>query len=59
MRTFHVRVHWSKENDWSGNEDANTPEEALAKMRYKVAQKSGVPEEYLNNCAQFTVMLIL
>jgi len=52
---FHVRTHWSKENDWTGHHEADTPEEALAKARCALAQRVGVTEEYLNSHAHFTV----
>lgn len=52
---YHVRTHWSKDDDWSGIHEAERPEEALAEARHEVSSKANVTEDFLNANAHFTV----
>lgn len=52
---FHVRVHWSKEHDWSGIYEATSPGEALARAAVAIAKKAGVEDRFVERYAHFTV----
>lgn len=69
MPIYNVRVHWwarwpwqsynepKQLQDWSGRYDVASPEKALIKARRRVANRVLVPEDFLDEHAQFTVSL--
>ena len=46
MLNFHVRVHWSKENDWSGWVKAEHRCEAISILVEAIVVKHGIDVPY-------------
>lgn len=52
---FHVRVHWSKSEDWSSIEEAKTPGEALTLALERISRRVDSTTAELAKVAYFTV----